>query len=197
MSRLLEGRLQHYSIPGVLPYDQIESVTLVDAKWTQSVQTPNPEALAEFPGRIWPLLVVFKAANRHMTQEVMICRVKMFCCWWTFKPTLSPVITMAIHTFVQWAFWFSYLLFVATAARDQIDNILCCAVCVLSQSYSGPRWFHSTSMGYHFAALTYSQPKGRHSPFRLSSSEFGLSRARTRKSRRLLGCLKAMTGLIW
>ena len=40
-------------------------------------------------------------------------------------------------------------------------------------------------------------PQGRHSPFWLSSSEFGLSRARTRKSRRLLGRLKAMTGLLW
>ena len=39
---------------------------------------------------------------------------------------------MAIHTFVQWAFGFSYILFVATAARDQIHNILCFAVCVLS-----------------------------------------------------------------
>ena len=29
----------------------------------------------------------------------------------------------------------SVLLFVATAARDQIHNILCCAVCVLSRSY--------------------------------------------------------------
>ena len=83
----------------------------------------------------------------------MICRVKMFCCWWSFKPTASPVITMAIHTFVQWAF--SYILFVATAARDQIHNILCCTVCVLPQSYSCPRrWLHSTSRGYHFAALT-------------------------------------------
>ena len=49
---------------------------------------------------------------------------------------VSPVITMAIHMFVQWAFGFSYILFVATIARDQIDNILCCAVCVLPQSYS-------------------------------------------------------------
>ena len=81
--------------------------------------------------------------------------MKMFCCWWSFKPTVSPVVTMAIHTFVQWAFGFSYVLFVATAARDQIHNILCCAVCVLSQSYSGPRrWLHSASRGYHFAALT-------------------------------------------
>ena len=81
--------------------------------------------------------------------------MKMFCCWWSFKPTVSPVVTMAIHTFVQWAFGFSYILFVATAARDQIHNILCCAVCVLSQSYSGPRrWLHSASRGYHFAALT-------------------------------------------
>ena len=52
MSRLLEDRLQQHSTPGVLPYDQIESVTLVDAEWTQSVQTPNPVALTEFPGRI-------------------------------------------------------------------------------------------------------------------------------------------------
>ena len=52
MSRLLKDRLQQHSTPGVLLYDQIESVTLVDAKWTQSVQTPNPEALTEFPGRI-------------------------------------------------------------------------------------------------------------------------------------------------
>ena len=81
--------------------------------------------------------------------------MKMFCCWWSFKPTVSLVVTMAIHTFVQWAFGFSYVLFVATAARDQIHNILCCAVCVLSQSYSGPRrWLHSASRGYHFAALT-------------------------------------------
>ena len=43
---------QQHSLPGVLPYDQIESVTLVDAKWTQSIQTPNPVALTEFPGRI-------------------------------------------------------------------------------------------------------------------------------------------------
>ena len=99
--------------------------------------------------------VVFKAADRGITQEVMICRMKMFCCWWSFKPTVSPVVTMAIHTFVQWAFGFSYVLFVATAARDQIHNILSCAVCVLSQSYSGPRrWLHSASRGYHFAALT-------------------------------------------
>ena len=42
MSRLLKGRLQKHSTQGVLPYDQIESVTLVDAKWTQSIQTPNP-----------------------------------------------------------------------------------------------------------------------------------------------------------
>ena len=48
MSRLLKGRLQEHSTPGVLPYDQIESVTLVDAKWTQSIQTPNPVALTEF-----------------------------------------------------------------------------------------------------------------------------------------------------
>ena len=44
MSRLLKDRLQQHSTPGVLLYDQIESVTLVDAKWTQSVQTPNPVA---------------------------------------------------------------------------------------------------------------------------------------------------------
>ena len=113
MSRLLKDCLQQHSTPGVVPYDQIESVTLVDAKWTQSVQTPNPVALMEFPGRIWPLLAVFKAADRGMTQEVVICRVKMFCCWWSFKPTVSPVITMAIHTFVQWAFGFSYVLFIA------------------------------------------------------------------------------------
>ena len=50
MSRLLKGRLQQHSTPGVLPYDQIESVTLVDAKWTQSIQTPNPVALTEFNG---------------------------------------------------------------------------------------------------------------------------------------------------
>ena len=89
MSRLLKDCPQQHSLPGVLLYDQIESVTLVDAKWTQSVQTPNPVALTEFPGRIWPLLVVFKAADRGMTQEVMICRVKMFCCWWSFKPTVA------------------------------------------------------------------------------------------------------------
>ena len=155
MSRLLKDCPQQHSLPGVLPYDQIESVTLVDAKWTQSVQTPNPIALTEFSGRNWPLLVVFKATDRGMTQEVMICRVKMFCCWWSFKPKVSPVITMAIHTFVQWTFGFSYELFVATAARDQIHNFLCCAVCVLSQYYSGPRrWLHSASRGYHFAALT-------------------------------------------
>ena len=64
MSRLLKDRLQQHSTQGVLSYDQIESVTLVDVKWTQSVQTPNPVALTEFPVRIWPLLVVFKAANR-------------------------------------------------------------------------------------------------------------------------------------
>ena len=52
MSRLLKEILQQHSTPGVLPYDQIESVTLVDAKWTQSVQTPNPAALTEFAGRI-------------------------------------------------------------------------------------------------------------------------------------------------
>ena len=52
MSRLLEDHLKQHSTPGVLPYDQIESVTLVDAKRTQSVQTPNPVALAEFPGII-------------------------------------------------------------------------------------------------------------------------------------------------
>ena len=81
MSRLLKDCPQQHSLPGVLPYDQIESVTLVDAKWTQSVQTPNPVAPMEFPGRILQLLVVFKAADRGMTHEVMICRVKMFCCW--------------------------------------------------------------------------------------------------------------------
>ena len=68
MSRLLKNCPQQHSLPGVLPYDQIESVTLVDAKWTQSVQTPNPVALTVFPSRIWPLLVVFKAADRGMTQ---------------------------------------------------------------------------------------------------------------------------------
>ena len=52
MSRFLKDFLQKHSTPGVLPYDQIESVGLVDAKWTQSVQTPNPVALTEFPGRI-------------------------------------------------------------------------------------------------------------------------------------------------
>ena len=52
MSRLLKDRLQQHSTPGVLLYDQIEFVTLVDAKWTQSVQTPNLVALTEFPGRI-------------------------------------------------------------------------------------------------------------------------------------------------
>ena len=49
---LLEDRLQQHSTPGVLPYDQIESVTLVDSKWTHSVQTLNTVALSEFPGRI-------------------------------------------------------------------------------------------------------------------------------------------------
>ena len=52
MSKLLKDRLQQHGTPGVLLYDQIESVTLVDAKWTQSVQTPDPVALTEFPGRI-------------------------------------------------------------------------------------------------------------------------------------------------
>ena len=52
MSRLLEDNLQQDSTPGVLPYGQIESVTLVDARWTQSVLTLNPVALTEFPGRI-------------------------------------------------------------------------------------------------------------------------------------------------
>ena len=47
MSRLLKGCPQQHSLPGGLPYDQIESVTLVDAKWTQSVQTPNPVALTD------------------------------------------------------------------------------------------------------------------------------------------------------
>ena len=45
MSRLLEDHLQQHSTSGVLLYDQIGSVTLVDAKWKQSVQTPNPVAL--------------------------------------------------------------------------------------------------------------------------------------------------------
>ena len=52
MNRLLKDRLQQHSTPSVLLYDQIESVTLVDAKWTQGVQPPNPVALTEFPGRI-------------------------------------------------------------------------------------------------------------------------------------------------
>ena len=52
MSRLLKDHLHQHRTPGVLPYDQIESATLVDAKWTQSVQTPNPVALMEIPGRI-------------------------------------------------------------------------------------------------------------------------------------------------
>ena len=52
MSRLLNECLQQHSTPGVLPYDQIESAPLGDAEWTQSVQTPNPVALTEFPGRI-------------------------------------------------------------------------------------------------------------------------------------------------
>ena len=52
MSRLLKDRLQQHITPGVLPYDHIEAVNLVDAKWTQSVQTPNPVALTELPSRI-------------------------------------------------------------------------------------------------------------------------------------------------
>ena len=73
MSRLLEDRLQQHRTPGVLPYDQIGSVTLVDAKWTESVRTPNPVALMEFPG----LLVVFKAAERGMTQEALKLEFRM------------------------------------------------------------------------------------------------------------------------
>ena len=45
---------------------------------------------------------------------------------------MSPVVTMAIHTFVQWAFGFSYILFVATAARDQIHKkvyLISCSSC--------------------------------------------------------------------
>ena len=45
MSRLLKDRLQQHSTPRDQPYDQIETVTLVDAQWTQSVQTPNTVAL--------------------------------------------------------------------------------------------------------------------------------------------------------
>ena len=52
MSRLLNERLQQHNTPGVLPYDQIQSVPLVDAKCTQSVQTVNPVALTQFLGRI-------------------------------------------------------------------------------------------------------------------------------------------------
>ena len=44
---------------------------------------------------------------------------------------------MAIHTFVQWAFGFSYILFVATAARDQIDYILFKSNFVTVKSSSG------------------------------------------------------------
>ena len=80
MSRLLNECLQQHSTPGVLPYDQIESAPLVNAEWTQSVQMPNPVALTEFPGRIWPLIFLFKAAGRGMTQDVMIRKVNMFCC---------------------------------------------------------------------------------------------------------------------
>ena len=43
---------------------------------------------------------------------------------------MSPVITMAIHSFVQWTFGFSYVLFVATAARDQIQMyLISCSSC--------------------------------------------------------------------
>ena len=97
-----------------------------------------------------------------MTQDVITCRVKLFCFWWSFKPTVSPVITMAIHMFVQWAFGFSYILFVATAARDQIDNILClCSASVLqcpqkmTSQYQHGLSFCSIDIFfcYHFAAL--------------------------------------------
>ena len=80
MSRFLKDRLLQLSTAGVLPYNQIESVTFVDAKWTQSVQTPNPVAFTEFPCReshplcrlknptvisIW-LLVGFHPATRSV-----------------------------------------------------------------------------------------------------------------------------------
>ena len=76
---------------------------------------------------------MFKAADRGMTQEVMICRVKMFCCWRSFKPTVSPVITMAIHTFVQWTFLFSNVRCTCCKRSGTQHSLLCslCSVLVL------------------------------------------------------------------
>ena len=48
MSRLLEDCQKQYSTPGVLSYDEIESVTFVDAKWTQNVKTPNHVVFMEW-----------------------------------------------------------------------------------------------------------------------------------------------------
>ena len=65
--------VKQHSIPGFQPYDYAESNPLVDVKRFESVQTSNSVALTSFAGRIWQVLVVFKASNRGKTHEVMIC----------------------------------------------------------------------------------------------------------------------------
>ena len=198
MFRLLKDCPQQHSLPGVLPYDQKESVTLVDAKWTQSVQTPNPVALMEFPGRIGPLLVVFNAADRGMTQEVMICRVKMFCCWWSFKPrrlqsSRWPFIRLFNGPLVSPTYCLLQLLQeIRYTTLSVVQSVFCLSLTVAPEDdFTVPAEVIILQHWHLFL------PQGRHSPFWLSSSDFSLSRACTRKSRRLFGRLKAMTGLLW
>ena len=49
MSRLLKNCPQQHSLPGVLPYDQIESVNLVDAKFASTRVTDSIWSYAVLP----------------------------------------------------------------------------------------------------------------------------------------------------
>ena len=81
---------------------------------------------------------MFKAADRGMAQKVMIYDSGRHDLQSENVLLLVIFQTYGIsshyngHSYVcSMCLWFSYIMFVATAARDQLDNILCCAVCVL------------------------------------------------------------------
>ena len=82
--------------------------------------------------------------------------------------------------------------------RSDTQHSLLCSLCSVSVLQWPQKMTSQCHQRLSFCSIDiFFLPQGRHSPVWLSSSEFGLSRARTRKSRRILGRLKAMTGLLW
>ena len=118
---------------------------------------------------------MFKAADRGMTQEVMICRVicsavsnlsNLRCLQssrWSFIRLFNEPLVSPTYCLLQLLQEIRYTIF------SVVQSVFCLSLTVAQDD--------DFTVPAEVIILQLFLPQGRHSPFWLSSSEFGLSRA--------------------